>query len=442
MSLTIAINDSTDELANYVTWAPSPLRLALAENAARQVRVRSRTTASGGRIQFRTLDAGPFSDEVELTLPANAAPVTLTVAGEFEHPSSADKDVEVSVVDAQSGQELGRKALMVRIRKNANELSADERDRFLSALVRLNTVASNGLVSFVDILSMHDEVSDPEIHGRSSFLPWHRAFILDLERRLQRVDPSVTLPYWRFDQAAPNVFTRDFMGVPLNDGILDFSSTNPLINWINRLPGSGNQRIRRVNGARVRNALGQWQLVPFDPTQGRAIAVSNGQNDTINLGMPPGSDKHRFLNFADMEGDPHGSAHVSFVGQISAPATAPADPLFFMLHCNVDRLWARWQWLADRWTTGQEDSYPLVGQGDPQFGGPGGIGDFTLDTMWPWNGVDTAPRPNTAPGGPFVSLYNAGPTSQPTVGEMLDYQGQVSGGIGLGFGYSDIPFEH
>jgi tyrosinase len=143
-----------------------------------------------------------------------------------------------------------------------------------------------------------------------------------------------------------------------------------------------------------------------------------------------------------MEGDPHGMAHVSFVGQISAPATAPADPLFFMLHCNVDRLWARWQWLADRWTTGQEESYPLVGDGDPQFGGPGGIGDFTLDTMWPWNGVDTAPRPNTAPGGPFVSLYNAGPSSQPTVGEMLDYQGQLSGGVGLGFGYSDVPFEH
>ena len=26
------------------------------------------------------------------------------------------------------------------------------------------------------------------------------------------IDPSVALPYWRFDQSAPNVFTRDFMG--------------------------------------------------------------------------------------------------------------------------------------------------------------------------------------------------------------------------------------
>ena len=43
-------------------------------------------------------------------------------------------------------------------------------------------------------------------------MPWHRLYLLDLERQLQAVRPAVTLPYWQFDQAAPNLFTEDFMG--------------------------------------------------------------------------------------------------------------------------------------------------------------------------------------------------------------------------------------
>jgi hypothetical protein len=61
--------------------------------------------------------------------------------------------------------------------------------------------------------------------------------------------------------------------------------------------------------------------------------------------------------------------------------------------------------------------------------------------MWPWNGDTNYPRPNTAPGGAFPRLHQASPATQPTVGEMLDYQGQHRGGPGMGFGYADVPLE-
>jgi len=35
--------------------------------------------------------------------------------------------------------------------------------------------------------------------------------VLDLERALQSIDPSVTAHYWRFDQPTPTLFTLDFM---------------------------------------------------------------------------------------------------------------------------------------------------------------------------------------------------------------------------------------
>jgi len=98
---------------------------------------------------------------------------------------------------------------MVRIRKNAQTLPAPERDRFLAALGTLN---AQGHGAYRDFRDMHTAVSNLEMHGNVGFLPWHRTYVLDLERALQAIDPTVAVPYWRFDEPAPDVFTRDFMG--------------------------------------------------------------------------------------------------------------------------------------------------------------------------------------------------------------------------------------
>ena len=38
----------------------------------------------------------------------------------------------------------------------------------------------------------------------------------------------------------------------------------------------------------------------------------------------------------------HNRVHV-WVGGDMGPATSPNDPVFYLNHCNVDRLWAKWQ---------------------------------------------------------------------------------------------------
>jgi tyrosinase len=43
-----------------------------------------------------------------------------------------------------------------------------------------------------------------------------------------------------------------------------------------------------------------------------------------------------------LEGGPHGAIHAS-VGGDMAPATSPNDPVFFLHHTQIDRLWAQWQ---------------------------------------------------------------------------------------------------
>ena len=109
-----------------------------------------------------------------------------------------------------------------------------------------------------------------------------------------------------------------------------------------------------------------------------------------------------------MEGDPHGAAHVSFEGQIADIGRAPADPLFFLLHANVDRLWAKWQWLQDRAEADDGRTYHKQGFGpnnpDPRRANADRIGNYLDDALWPWCGLVGDPRPRTAPGTYFPSI--------------------------------------
>ena len=147
----------------------------------------------------------------DLSLPADGTPLTVWVGGAFPDASRRFGDVSMEVRDPATGRLLARHPTMVRIRKNADRLSTVERSRFLRAMATLNG-AGNG--RFRDFRDMHVAgPPDREAHGGAGFLPWHRIYLLDLERELQAIDGEVALPYWRFDQAAPNVFTRQFMGI-------------------------------------------------------------------------------------------------------------------------------------------------------------------------------------------------------------------------------------
>ncbi len=48
---------------------------------------------------------------------------------------------------------------------------------------------------------------------------------------------------------------------------------------------------------------------------------------------------------SDLEGDPHGTLHgwVGGPGGTMSGMSSPNDPIFFLHHAPVDRMWARWQ---------------------------------------------------------------------------------------------------
>ena len=413
---------------NYLTWAPvtGPVRLLDAGGADGPVGVNlgNDDPLAGGQLEFAATRDQPRTPRLDLVLPADGTPVEFVVAGVLGRPSTADGDAVIVAVETGGAEVLGSKPVMVRIRKDANQLGPAERDRFTTALGKLN---NEGAGLFKDFREMHRLlVALMQAHGNPGFLPWHRAYLLDLERELQRIDPSVTLPYWRFDRPAPNVFTADFMG---DSGVGDtvvFSGANLLRQWqTDGVPG-----ITRDPGFDVQAATAN--VISEASTLGLG---GDRPNAVFDGGPSPAA------GFDLMEFNPHGNAHTSFVppSWLRSAGTAPRDPVFFLLHCNVDRLWARWQWFNDRFDGTQKDTYFFRGSA----GSPSAvlIGHNLLDTMWPWNNVTGAPRPDNAPRTPFPSTPTAtAPGAAPTVGDMIDYLGVVNPPSHMNFAYDDVPF--
>jgi tyrosinase len=405
MTVELQINNSVNPRAQFVSWVPSPCRLRVTNPSGApspfvNVQLTGRSVPGGGAVVFRRNTTGPFSSSLTVPTPTTGASVPFFVAGSFGRPSVDDADVRI---EARRGTTIvGSVRVMVRVRKNANRLTSRERDRLVSAFARLN---NQGAGRFTDFRDMHTMLSSPQAHGAPAFLPWHRAYLLDLERELQAIDPSVSLPYWRFDQPAPNIFTPEFFGVSDSIGTVHFSSTNPLQFW----------RTDGVQGINRRPFFGTGTAPPGLRTEAQTLALGN-----------------QYAIFRFMEGNPHGSAHGSFGGSISSIGTAARDPLFFLLHCNVDRLWAKWQRQFGRFDPAQAASY------DSNPSNP--IGHNLIDTMWPWNGITGSPRPPTAPGGAMApSPCVSAPGPQPQVLNSLDYQGAVNAVSRLGFDYDDVP---
>lgn len=416
MKVELQINNSTSPNARFVGWAPSPCRIRVTDptgavSSLVEMAISSVSVASGGVVLFRKGATGSFSNTLTLKVPRDGTSVPFFSAGRFGRPSANNGDVRI---EARAKLSLlgtpttlvGAVKLMVRIRKNAESLTAGERDRFVAAFAQLN---NQGAGRFADFRNMHSDLSSPQAHGAPGFLPWHRAYLLDLERELQAIDPSVALPYWRFDQPAPKLFTADFFGVSNPNGTVQFSNTNPLQFWVT-------DGVQGVN----RGPRNNW-----DPTtQPGPTVITEAQ--TLALGT-------QYPAFSTMEGNPHGTAHTRWDGFIRSIGTAAKDPLFFLLHCNVDRLWAKWQRQNGRFDPAQAASY------NSNPGNP--IGHNLTDTMWPWNGITGAPRPPTAPGGAMASSpCVSAPGSQPQVQSSLDYQGVINAASRAGFDYDDVRF--
>lgn len=474
MAVSLRPYGSDDPSRGYIAWTPVPLVVRnSAGGTVGTLRLTSRSAAgSVAKVVFLEARDRPPQSEIQIDLQAGQER-TIFIAGAFQpgQPhNGASKDGKDVTVEARWAQTPGTVAasvdVMIRVRRNANELSPRARDDFLFALAKLNGIQVDADVTpgpgrgiyVTDFVKMHVDGATASEHGDSHFLPWHRLYLLDLERLLQGVRPAVTLPYWRFDKPAPKVFTEDFMGavdqIPRDSrqpgGAIDsgpatpparFALNNPLSHWqigdVQRIPRTARFDTQTRQAAGVILPDGRdFQLASQETTLGLGGGVPPGNPNQAKLGNPTTA-----MSFARMEGTPHGAAHMSFNGRINNVPVAPEDPLFFLLHCNVDRLWALWQSMFGRDEENDIRSYPYqqAGSADPW--------EIINAKQWPWDGGRSQPGSLLPPGTRrqnFTAsrLVTNFPNNSPQLKHAIDPYANRGADHYLGFGYDDVPYDH
>lgn len=163
-------------------------------------------------------------------------------------------------------------------------------------------------------------------HNSWFFLAWHRLYLLRFEAIVRHVlqDDSWALPYW--DYTKPDDIDARRIPAPFRTD----SPGNELFT-AQRRPEM-NQGFALPTGtwdARPALAVPDFALPRFDPrpTFGGGIVA-----DVVPTANARGA----------LEGVPHGTVHSVVSGWMGAFETAALDPLFWLHHANIDRLWEVW----------------------------------------------------------------------------------------------------
>jgi tyrosinase len=191
---------------------------------------------------------------------------------------------------------------MADIRKNQRNLTQAEWDSLVAAINAAHGVGAKP-PAYRAFVNLHVEamsmthmatwgvhyMGGPATNGRN-FLAWHRRFVRQLEVRLQGGQPGLTIPYWDW----------------VNDRALPAALSAPalLASW---------SVTRSWNGA----------LLPTASDVNAVLAVND------------------FTKFQLMLERLHDLVHNAVGGNMNGNSS-PSDPLFFLHHANIDRLWDQW----------------------------------------------------------------------------------------------------
>jgi hypothetical protein len=246
------------------------------------------------------------------------------------------------------------------IRRNIMNVTQQERDRFRDAIIALNNKFFPGArtdfpAGHVSYWFKQDEIHQAtHVHGTPAFLPWHRELCNRFEAMLREVDPDLSLHYWDWNQDPTPLFNANFMGSAQGDVGAPWLAAG-LYNPNPNPPD--NFRDNSVHGLQDRSGNTSYELHsnPADPPQTltrntQAGAPPVGTNnfdgalwatdaDFVDINQTP--DFPHLDNL--MQGHAHFHAHDWIGGNLGDPHMSFRDPFVFLLHSNVDRLWAMWQ---------------------------------------------------------------------------------------------------
>ena len=198
---------------------------------------------------------------------------------------------------------------VLRVRKNVDLLTPGEFNALKVGLIKMKGLPYTDPTSWVYQAAIHGTVLTDNLTSWNTchrvneafvFLAWHRMYLYFFERILRAKSgrANLTLPYWnyKYNPVLHPAYRDNSPGNPLYD-----ATRNATINNGGSLPGS---IIVAFNNS--------MEIIPHYTFQGN---LSSG---------------------------PHGSVHTSVAGNMTIVSTAAQDPVFWLHHSNIDRLWEEW----------------------------------------------------------------------------------------------------
>ncbi len=199
-----------------------------------------------------------------------------------------------------------------RVRKNVADLGQDELKALKVAFDGIMKLPPDDPNSYFAQAAVHWR---PEplycLHHENRYNPWHRAYLYPFENALRSIPgcENVTLPYWDISTLIP-----DFLYKPPFD-----KYTLP------RDIGGGYPQgyvTTRYSAAQVKENVEKYDI-PNQIIQAMSKSVWSEFNSGIIRA--------------------HDNGHVSIGPTLSQQDVASYDPIFWLFHANLDRLWWKWQ---------------------------------------------------------------------------------------------------
>ena len=193
-------------------------------------------------------------------------------------------------------------------RKDQAAMTETERSRYICAFNMINIDGTLG-----QLVDTHAEMHMQ--HSNARLLPWHRIFLYLFEEALHNYHPDVCVPYWDWTKPEEQQFPNWLIGI-----LPTVQTPTRTINVI-RSPGTG------------------------------------GSLASIAGATPTAMSKTTYDEFSPIINGIHGSVHIWVGGTMSDASVSPADPVFWLHHANLDRLW--WDWYNG--PEGNHQNPPLTG---------------------------------------------------------------------------------
>lgn len=195
-------------------------------------------------------------------------------------------------------------------RKDQATLTDVEKSRYICAFAMVNNDGTLG-----QLVDLHAGMYMQ--HSNLRLLPWHRIFLMLLEEALHNYHPDVCIPYW------------------------DWEKDQNFPDWLAAVLPTVHTPTRTINVIRSPGA-----------TSWLAGIVS---------GVPSAMSQTTYDTFSSPINGIHGGVHIWVGGTMSDASVSPADPVFWLHHANLDRLW--WVWYNS--SAGNHQNPTIPGQLSP-----------------------------------------------------------------------------